>query len=288
LAKIVESCSLERKILSSENLKSAEERTRIIQITDSHLFADEAALLAGMNCNEGLSDVIELVQGQESDIAGVLCTGDIAQDGSIAGYRRFASMVSRLSPIQRWIPGNHDIPDAIRAALGSDNACLEKTLQLGKWKIIMLDSCLEGHIYGLLAASELSFLERELNLSMAENFHVLVSVHHNPVPVAASWLQNHSLKNSDEFLAVIDRYPAVKCVLFGHIHQDFQQKHNDVLMLGSPSTCIQFHPEHDYFSLDDLNPGYRWLELNGDGSIRTGVERVGDKNYHVDLSSRGY
>ncbi len=266
----------------------ADEPVRLVQITDPHLFADENALLAGMNCNEGLRDVISLVQQHEPQAQLILCTGDIAQDASVAAYQRFQAMISSLGVPQRWIAGNHDMPHVISEALGKDSPLLEKSLQLGRWKIILLNSCLEGHIYGLLPQSELDFLSRELRQADADGSHILIAVHHNPVPVAAAWLQNHSLKNSAELLAVTDRHKSVRCILFGHIHQDFQHERNQVLMLGAPSTCIQFHPEHDHFALDDLNPGYRWLDMHGNGNIVTGVRRVSDKRYDVDLNSRGY
>jgi len=48
----------------------------------------------------------------------------------------------------------------------------------------------------------------------------------------------------------------------------------DVRILGTPSTCIQFKPGQDAFCLDDTSPGYRWMELLADGSIRTEVVRI--------------
>ena len=117
---------------------------------------------------------------------------------------------------------------------------------------------------------------------------MLICLHHNCLPVDAAWLQKHALVNSDTLLGLIDRHPQVKGVLFGHIHQDYHRERNAVLYLGSPSTCIQFHPSKNDFALDHCNPGYRWLELCADGLIKTGVKRVSDKRYQVDFSSIGY
>jgi Icc protein len=61
-----------------------------------------------------------------------------------------------------------------------------------------------------------------------------------------------------------------------------------VLYLGSPSTCIQFHPVSHEFKLDDCNPGYRWLELATNGELRTGIKRVADKHYQIDFTGIGY
>ncbi len=261
---------------------------RVIQITDPHLFADEAIELVGMNCQEGFNDVVQLIKEHEENIDCVLCTGDISQDASTESYTRFASGIDELNAPQLWIPGNHDLIAKMQKVLGVDNSALNKTLRLQGWGIIMLNSCAEGHIYGVLSQDELKYLSNELELLQKENRFVLIAIHHNPVPVNAEWLQNHSLQNPEEFFTIINAYDNVKSVVFGHIHQDFKTSRNDVLMLGSPSTSIQFHPEHDYFSLDKENPGYRWLSLHEDGSVGTGVRRVVGKKYKLDLSSQGY
>jgi Icc protein len=101
-------------------------------------------------------------------------------------------------------------------------------------------------------------------------------------------LQKHALANSAQLLELIDSHPQVKGVVCGHIHQDYARRRNSVLYLGSPSTCIQFHPSKNEFALDQCNPGYRWLELRSDGVILTGVKRVSNKRYQVDFSSIGY
>jgi len=264
------------------------ESFRLIQITDSHLFLDESTELVGMNCQEGFTDVVELVKEHENKIDAVLCTGDIAQDASLEAYRRFADKIDELEAPQLWIPGNHDLLGNMNKALGAKHPALQKSLRLGNWGVIMLNSCVEGSIFGMLSEEELSFLGKELKTFQAENRHIIIAVHHNPVPVNAEWLQNHSLQNTTDFFELVDDCDNVKCVLFGHIHQDFKVSRNNVLMLGAPSTSIQFHPEHDYFSLDKENPGYRWLSLHANGTMGTGVRRVIGKKYKLDLSSQGY
>ena len=56
----------------------------------------------------------------------------------------------------------------------------------------------------------------------------------------------------------------------------------------SPSTCVQFAPGSKSFKVDNQPPGYRWLELHIDGRLETGVSRVLDTQFTVDLDSGGY
>ena len=59
-------------------------------------------------------------------------------------------------------------------------------------------------------------------------------------------------------------------------------------MLSTPSTCVQFEPESDEFSVEKIPPGYRWMQLNPDGSIDTRVSRVEGIDFEIDWSVKGY
>ena len=273
-------------LLIDDNDKSLGD-IHLVQITDSHLFSSPDTCLGGMCTNESLEDVVALVN-QQGPIDYVLCTGDLAQDASIEAYQRFEKIVSAISAPKLWLSGNHDNFDNIKTAIGHDNPCLNKSKIIGNWKIIMLNSTVEGVVYGRLSANELRFLDVELAVSQAAGQHVLVALHHNSIPVEAEWLQQHNLRNSQEFQAVLDKYTHVRCVLFGHIHHVLERERKGVLVLGSPSTCSQFHPLRRNFTLDDLGPGYRWLRLSPEGSVETGINRVEGKDYNVDLFSSGY
>ena len=41
----------------------------------------------------------------------------------------------------------------------------------------------------------------------------------NPLPTGAAWLDTMILGNAEEFFALLARFPQVKAVVFGHIHQ---------------------------------------------------------------------
>lgn len=272
----------------ADALENNNKNIRLVQITDSHLFGDRERIFDGINTFETLKDVVDLIQRQQGSIDYLLCTGDLTQDSSIDAYRHFQEAVSILDAPQLWIPGNHDIRGPMQQVLQPDSPCLQRAVQLGNWRIIMLDSSVEGHVYGQLDQKELADLDLELADSARTGAFALVCVHHNCLPVSAAWLQQHSLKNSDAFFEVLDRYSHVKGILYGHIHQEFEAVRNDVRIMASPSTCIQFHPTNDNFTIDNKNPGYRWLELAADGGIVSGVERVAGKSYDIDFSSTGY
>lgn len=264
---------------------------RLVQITDTHLFTDAGRDLVGMNCEEGFHDVLDLVRSHEGrppekGLDAVLCTGDLSQDGSEASYRRFHAAAAVLGAQQYWIPGNHDDPAVMRRAVDDDTACLSGAFSLPGWHVVLLDSRVAGRVHGRLADTELLRLDAELQA--AGERHALVCLHHNSMPVDAAWLQRHALQNSEALFEVLDRHRHVKAVVCGHIHQELWRERNGVPYLGTPSTCVQFHPTHDDFALHDVNPGYRWFELFPDGKLRTGIRRVEGKRYPIDFSGAGY
>ena len=82
------------------------------------------------------------------------------------------------------------------------------------------------------------------------------------------------MKNSDALFDVIDRYPQVRAVVFGHIHQQFETTRGEIRMIGTPATSIQFKPGTNQMVLDALPPAYRSFELHDDGVFDTFIEEL--------------
>jgi Icc protein len=156
----------------------------------------------------------------------------------------------------------------------------------GSWHFIFLDSTIPNSEAAHLSTQTLQMLEMQLQAAPTD--HTLVCLHHQPVLTGSRWLDTMAVDNRDEFLAVIDRYPQVRGILWGHVHQQFDGMHNNVRLMSSPSTCIQFLPHSKGFAIDTATPGYRWLELYPDGRIETGVERIADLPGEIDMASCGY
>ena len=137
---------------------------------------------------------------------------------------------------------------------------------------MLLSSWVPGKVYGKLSGRSLEWLEQQLQI--IGDKPTAIALHHPPCAIASDWMDRIKLQNPEEFFAIIDRYPQVKLVLFGHIHQAFEQERRGVRYLGSPSTCVQFKPKSVEFAIDSTQPGFRLLTLNSDGSFETKIERV--------------
>jgi Icc protein len=243
----------------------------VLQISDTHLHAAADSRMRGVTTYETFLAVLEhALRDARWPPDVILATGDIVQDESRAGYLRFRDSLERFGIPVLSIPGNHDDPKLMSELLNTGPFQLGGELRLGSWSLIMLSTFLAGEDAGGLGPARLSGLRKALEAHAGQ--HVLVCMHHHPMPMGSAWLDGVALRDAPDFLRIIDANPHVKAVLWGHVHQASDRQRNNVRFLSTPSTCSQFLPGSDFFALDDRPPGLRWLELFPDGRIKTAVD----------------
>lgn len=258
---------------------------RVLQLTDPHLMASADGSLLGVNTRDSLDAVIAEVLKSHGQPDLILATGDIAQDGSEGAYRFFGDRLGAFSGASAWIAGNHDQVGHLAEIAARYDADRRHIVQ-GGWQFILLDSSVPGKVFGELAESELDFLAGMLE--QHPDLPALVTLHHHPVDISADWMREIGLRNRQDFWRVIDRFPQVKVVLWGHIHQTHEQQRNGVQLLATPSTCIQFTSGSRKFSVEALAPGYRWFEFQASGNFTTEVCRALEFEFELDQNSTGY
>ncbi len=227
-----------------------------------------------VNTLQSFHSVLNLIKLEHQDISLILGTGDISHDGSADSYNTFIKLINKLGAPFCWLPGNHDRAEVMYDQSDA-NLLPSKSIGSDSWRILLLDSHVQGQVYGLVAKTELSFLRDELSNCVEP--YVLVVLHHHVLPVNSAWMDRLAVRNAAEFQLHIGQSSRVRGVLCGHVHQEVDQIENGIRFLGSPSSCFQFQPASMEFALDDKPPGYRWLKLNDDGSIDTGISRVNER-----------
>jgi len=255
----------------------------VVQLTDAHLFADPAGTLLGLNTRDSLRHVIEQVRREQPQIDLLLCTGDLSQDASVASYAAFHELTAGLASTARWLPGNHD---EARVMAEVAPPLVQAVTDVGAWRVVMLNTAVLGATHGLLEQDQLSVLDEAL-ATVGER-HCLVCCHHQPVDIGSAWIAPIGLRNADELMQRLAGYPQVKALLWGHIHQPWDEVRDGVRLLATPSTCIQFAARSEDFKVSEEQPGYRWLRLHADGRLETGVERARDFEVRLDFDSPGY
>ncbi len=262
------------------------EPLRLVQITDTHLSQLPGGTLLGLDTDHSLQRVIELAQAERSRIDLVVATGDIADNGSEAAYRRAREYMGRLCEHTLWLAGNHDLPDNMRQVLGAGGE-LVREARSDHWQILLLDSQIPGEVGGELGARELRWLESSLR-RRGDGLHSLVCLHHQPLPTGSAWIDRQMLSDHEAFFLCLERCGGVRGVMWGHVHQQSDSLRGEMRLMSTPSSCVQFAPHSEEFKVDDAAPGYRWLDLYADGRIDSAVSRVTGVDFAVDCDARGY
>ena len=84
------------------------------------------------------------------------------------------------------------------------------------------------------------------------------------------------LQQVEPFWQMINRYPQVAGIVFGHIHSEFFTRHTlesgrTVNVWGTPATCLQVLHIDDDLHIDHIRPAWREFELHTGGRIETVV-----------------
>ena len=247
---------------------------RVLQLTDPHLFADVDGELRGTNTQASLARVLAHYQDSDWCADRVIMTGDLIQDDTAEAYQRFRDLLLPLDLRVHCVPGNHDIRDLMRAVCCRPPFSYCAYEEFRDWLIVGIDSCIRGHAGGEVSSDELDRLSDIVSRSPAK--HVMVCLHHPPVPVGSKWLDSVGLRNGDEVLDRLRSLNRVRLATFGHIHQEYDAEHDGMRIIGTPSTCRQFEPGSEKFAVDDNPPAYRRITLGADGSVDTEVVWVGE------------
>lgn len=197
----------------------------------------------------------------------VLLTGDLAEDGSAAAYRRLRAALAAFdgTPVMA-IPGNHDDPAVLAEELPT-----AWSVGLGRWSVIGADTTIPGEIHGELGPDRRAALLDAIDATDATGpEHVLVALHHPPEPgCACAWFQ---LGDGGALLAELAGRPRVRAVVSGHLHHAFDRDHGPVRLFGAPGVLNAYRHGPPTHEPDPHGPaGARILHLHDDGTITTMV-----------------
>jgi len=221
----------------------------------------------GINPHQNLKILIRKVKALKPDL--LLATGDLSEDGSPISYRALQKMLKPLGIPVLALPGNHDDPDLLATIFPGSPVDTIGVSEHDAWQIIRLNSCWPAKPEGRLTEKTLN--ELESFLANHKQSPCLVTLHHQPIIVGSPWIDKYRLMDSEHFLQLIDRHANVKAVVWGHIHQMFDDVRKGITMLGGPSSAINGMPGAEKFTPDRSGPACRWLELKTDGTLLSGI-----------------
>ncbi|AGT10956.1 metallophosphoesterase [Paracoccus aminophilus] len=193
--------------------------TLLAQLSDLHLRAD-----GGDPCHDparALHAAFEVIAGLDLRPEAILMSGDVI-DRSAPDYSRALALL-RAAPVALWpMPGNHDRPEAFRAAFADwapfavDH--LSFTQRIGPMRLVALDSNLAGGKGGV-DPLRLDWLARVLAESDAP---VLLALHHPPFATGLPHLDRQGFAGAED-LARLVAGSAICRVIAGHAHRGIRR-----------------------------------------------------------------
>jgi Icc protein len=221
--------------------------------------------LYGVNPYRNLKCVAaEIVRLKNIDC--ILITGDMAHKGEYESYIMVDDILKSISTPIYWLQGNHDYSEVMLQVAKKVKIKFEKSFLIDNTKFIMLQSVVrdeddlsKNKARGYLFDYELNFLKRELS---EDNFEqCVVALHHAPV-LSNSWMDKRILDNRDQFVSILEQYPKVKAVLYGHQHIAQQSVLNGIRYISALPVAYHFNPEGEKFSLLENKSGYTIVEID--------------------------
>ena len=241
---------------------------RLTHITDPHLYGGENEMLRGIATLPSLEATLANARQRDWPPDAVLVTGDLVQDDP-RGYVHFRRLFGGLQLPVLCLPGNHDDPQTMRRELDCAPFVVGGVVDLGLWRIVLLDSTIPGSAAGRLGAQTLAALQSALATRLSGRRWCVCTT------ILCRWQAVGSTasgcRTPMSFSTSSTGITNVRGIVWGHVHQRHDALRKEVRLLATPSSCAQFLPRSDQFAIDRLPPAYRTLELKADGSIVTEV-----------------
>jgi Icc protein len=248
---------------------------KIALITDIHLVSIKSDKLYNIPICDLFATIIDTIKQNELAYDFVVLSGDLADKGCKEAYKLLCHGLSVLTIPCYWIAGNHDNLEVLQEIsadwqLLNDKSFTQKGVHFTLLNSVEKDEDGKNKARGKLEKSELTFLDTDL--LQYSNLPCVIVLHHPPV-FSGTWKDDKMLKNYDEFFDVIDKYPNVQLVLYGHQHQVFQSVRNNVIYYSPPAASFQFDKEVKW-AFENSFSGYGIIEIDNSGKISCWDKRV--------------
>ncbi len=208
----------------------------IAQITDTHIKAKGQLSYRKVDTGLNLERCIAHLNALSPRPDVVLVTGDITDFGRAEEYRHAGMLLEQLAMPYFVIPGNHDLPDAMRVEFSGHNylpaeGFIQYVIEYYPVRMIGLDTQVIGKPYGLMCAQRLGWLEQQL-LAQPDR-PTLLFMHHPPFETGIEHMDVQNCRNGDMLGSLVEQHRQIKYILCGHVHRSIEVAwHNTIVAIG--------------------------------------------------------
>ena len=216
---------------------------KIIWVSDLHY--DPHALVQGHDPRVRLNAAIDRIAAHHPDAVCCVITGDMVETPTAENYAALADEFRRLNMPLLPLCGNHDSHALLRAHFPLPDAAMPQYVQyavgLEDHVLIALDTLDEGKDSGRLCQARLDWLKA--TLESAGDTPVSLFMHHPPVKLGFSILDQDDLADADRFWGIAEGFPNLRNIFAGHVHRPTVTHRKGVTITTLPSVLYQAPPE---------------------------------------------
>ena len=248
-----------------------------VHFTDTHIMAGLPPGTVWGDTAGSLRRVIRIINALEPRPAFAVVGGDLVSpdvldrsrtltaDEYEPSYRLLQELLGDLRCPAHLLLGNHDNRPAFHrvmdtAAAGPD-APVRYAFDHQDHHFVALDSHEAGQPWGFLDAGQLAWLAADLEAHRGRP--TVLFVHHHLWPLGLAWLDEMPLRNGDEVTRLLARFPDVRWVVCGHVHQDHTAQRGALTMLTTPATSVQISKLSQTRRMLGGPPGFRLVRVKG-------------------------
>ena len=216
-------------------------------------------------------DAIAEINAAGVDLAFI--KGDIANNGLSWQFEAAAEAFGRFEMPHHAFLGNHDY-FAVRDGASVDGyelldqAPAPRSVELGGWRLILLETALPGEDVGGFDEQRRSWLASQLDETRDAGQPCLLLMHHQPVPPEHAHVFPNTIgidpADSVPLFELLGRHPQLRGVLIGHTHKNRVRYHR----ASGALPFIEVQCSKDYPG------GWGHYRLFADGSFRQEVRRT--------------
>lgn len=198
----------------------------VAQMTDIHL-SEASAAGGGEASAKALERAVEHICSLDPQPDLVIVTGDIAENGGVAEYERFVTLMKPIEIPVYLVPGNHDRRDAMQAAFRNSRCWPSQSFSPSPyWNYVLdhhqlrfvgLDTLVEGQAHGQLSQESLLWLDEVL--AEASERQTLLFMHHPPFTTGIEPMDKVGLRQPELLEQILTRHRQVAKIVCGHVHR---------------------------------------------------------------------
>jgi Icc protein len=220
---------------------------RFVHISDSHIGSRPDFKNYGHVPLTNLESTVEAINSLPFQIDFVLHTGDVVEDRSEAAYRIAAPVLAKLKMPVLYVAGNHDDPHLMQQVLmgqALDGERLDYVRDIAGVRLAVFDTRGPNPPGGTLTPDQFARLR---DVCTPDGPPLLLAMHHPPLRLDSSWLDNGWKTYPSMLLDCGERLmetlaPArdrIRGLFLGHLHRSYQVMRNGIFMSSALSSFGQ-------------------------------------------------